>query len=44
MILFVWLFLVITESRADANLLYSWQAFDLYADHHGNTYLPLITR
>jgi hypothetical protein len=43
-ILFTWLFFVISESQADASLVAHWQAFDLYPDHHGSTYLPLITR
>ena len=42
--LFVWLFLVISESQAEASLVVDWQAFDLYPDHHGSAYLPMITR
>lgn len=43
-ILFTWLFFMISESQANASLVAQWQAFDLYPDHHGSTYLPLITR
>jgi hypothetical protein len=43
-VFFAWLFLVLTESYANSDVVSQWQALDLYADHHGSAYLPMITR